>query len=42
MLYCGIGVFGVGLVGMIVTNLVLSAKSRKLRKLMNETYGDKA
>ncbi len=38
MLYSGIGLFGVGLIGMILSNIILSAKGKKLKKLMKDDY----
>lgn len=40
LFYGGIGLCGVSLIGWIIGNAVVSAKSKKLRKLMDETYGD--
>ncbi len=39
LLYCGIGLFGAALIGMIIANIVISSKGKKLKKLMDEDYG---
>ena len=38
MFYSGIGLFGVGFLGLILSNIILSAKSKKLKKLMYDEY----
>ncbi len=40
LMVVGIAVFGAALIGMIVSNIVLSSKGKKLKKLMHDKYGD--
>lgn len=40
LLYCGIGLFAVALLGMIIANIVISSKGKKLRGLMDDRYGN--
>ena len=40
MFYGGIGLFALALIGLIVGNVILSAKWKKLRELMKDRYGD--
>lgn len=40
LFFGGIILFAVALVSMIIINIVLSVKSRKLKKLLNEKYGE--
>ena len=40
MFYGGIGLFAAALAGMIIANVILSSKWKKLRRLMHDRYGD--
>ena len=40
MFYGGIGLFAAALVCMIIADIVLASKGRKLRELMHDRYGD--
>lgn len=40
LIIIGIAVFGAALIGMIVSNIVLASKGKKLKKLMHDRYGD--
>lgn len=40
LFFGGIILFAVALVSMIIINIVLSVKSRKLKKLLNDKYGE--
>lgn len=40
MLILGIALFGAALIGMIVSNIVLSSQGKKLKRLMHDKYGE--
>ncbi len=39
MFYGGIALFAAALIGIIFTNIILSVKSRKLKRLLDDEYG---
>ncbi len=40
MLYGGTGLFAAALIGLIISNAVLASKGKKIKKMMNDSYGE--